>query len=296
MKMKNEELLNRCRSIDFSAESTSREKNLALLKSKIDKGEFEMKKIFKFKKSVALIAAAIAVLSLSVIALAAPAVVRHFEARIIQGEEYVSRFEIWESDDGEESLVVIEIDVNAEISIPIIAQMQDGEIVLYQARHPFSDLDEALSYYATEPLLPTYLPDGFAFRGASFTVCPVTNPENPFAATSSLIISYSDGQRDLQFIISSAITEWHKDEMSDERVTEVSGHFQSDGDDRVSVIISGSTVPNLDPPAETETEINGSTAQIGNGYLRLQIGDTNYAFASTELSMEELVRIAESLR
>jgi len=204
--MKENSLLQRCRSVDFSAESKNREKNLAGLKTKIEGVEPKMK---KFKKPVALMAAVIAVFALSVGALAAAGspVWRQIEARIIHSDGSKGELEMWTLEDDDYTMTIIRMDVNAsEMSdgdVFFETVTEDGEVTVTQMPDitRFDDLDEALSHFLLENvLLPTYLPEGFEFSNASFTVCPISNPGN-YRARKNIFLHYGNGQRTLSLNI-----------------------------------------------------------------------------------------------
>lgn len=254
-------LLEKCRRIDFSANSTSQEKTLEVLQSKLKnfrEGEIHMKETNKrFRKPVAIVAALVAILSLSVIAVAAGPVIRYLETRVLQGEDYVSMLVAKEGENW--SMVGIEISENA--TGPIIVEI-DGEMVVVMDRRVFYDLDEALSHLAVDsPMLPTYIPEGFTFENATFNICPINNPNQ--VGTRNLDINYRDGQNQLRISISYRPEEW--------------GMPMWIGDQR-------------------EIEINGNKAGIGGGILAVQSNDTMYLIDSAGLEEEQLIRIAESLR
>jgi len=189
------EFLERCRDVDFSAESMNYEKNLKALRAKlINEENPTMKKAMKMPFVVA--ATLVVVLSFSVVALAATAW-RYLDTRIIEGEEYVSNFVVKESEDGNYQIWGVEIDENA--SGPIIAEVDGDEIVLLDAHH-YDDLDEALARLEATlgtTKMPANLPDGFTFEQATY-----------HANVTALNISYMYGEQELGVRISYYPEEW----------------------------------------------------------------------------------------
>jgi hypothetical protein len=189
------EFLERCKNVDFSAESTSYEKNLEGLKTKINyEGNPIMKKIKKMPFAVA--ATLVIMLSFSVVALAATAW-RYLDTRILQGEEYVHHFTVSESEDGTIQIWATEIDSAA--SGPIIAEVDGEEVVLMDA-HDYDDLDEALDRLAAtlgSVMMPTQLPDGFVFENATY-----------YAHVTALSINFHYGEHFLNIYIAHYPEEW----------------------------------------------------------------------------------------
>ena len=256
----NEELLAKCQDLDFSAESTNYEKNLENLKAKLTatkERNYIMNKFQKLKSSVAIAAALIVLLSVSAFAFG-ETIWNYLETRIIQGEEYVNYFSIKQND--EYTVSIVEIDFNA--SGPIIAEI-DGIPTLILDISTFDDLDEAISHLrVANPLVPAYLPAGLTFEEASFSICPVRNPEEA-AAGQDLNIIYSSEQARLRIHILHHEAEW--------------GAF--------------SWMDDLE-----EIKVNGHSGLIGHGMLSLQIGNTAYIIDSVDLSAEQLIEIAASLQ
>ena len=189
------EFLEKCRDIDFSAESANYEKNLKTLKTNlINKENLAMKKSLKMPFAVA---ASLAVaLSLTVVGLAATAW-RYLDTRIIEGEEYVHNFVVKESEDGYYQIWGAEIDPDATGTI--VAEVDGEEVVLLDAHH-YDDLDEALARLGTTLdtiKMPAYLPDGFTFEQATY-----------HANVTALNISYKYGEQELGVHISYYPEEW----------------------------------------------------------------------------------------
>jgi len=188
------EFLNKCREIDFSAESVNCEKNLDALKSKLTNEErFAMNRIKKMPVAVA--AALAIVLSLSVVALAATAW-RYLDTRIIQGEEYVRSFTVVEGNDGSQ---IWGMEIDPDATGPIVAEVDGERVVLLDAHH-YDDLYAALARLAAtlgNTKMPAYLPDGFTFEQATY-----------HANANALNISYIFGEQELGVRIMHYPEEW----------------------------------------------------------------------------------------
>jgi len=191
------EFLERCKKIDFSAESDSYEKNLEDLKNKLTNEERTT--VNRIKKMPVAVAAALAVvLSLSVVGLAATAW-RQLDTRIIQGEEYVRNFTVQEATDGS-GIVMGSVDIDPDASGPIIAEVDGEEVVLWDA-HDYDDLDAALARLSaslgSDVIMPATLPQGFTFDNATY-----------HANVTALQINYTFGGQELRIRISHYPEEW----------------------------------------------------------------------------------------
>jgi len=110
---------------------------------------------------------------------AAPAIWRYFDTGVIQGEEFVTDFFVAEIDmpDGTTS-IGMGIDVDREAleaagGGPIILEAEGEEWVYLDELH-FDNLEDALALFQIENLLlPTYLPEDFAFSRFTFPVNPL---------------------------------------------------------------------------------------------------------------------------
>ena len=255
-----DELLEKCRKVDFSAESLNYDKNLEALKSKlakIDEESLDMKNTKKIRRSMVVAASLAATLSLSVAAFAAAPLWRQLETRITQGEQYVEHFERWVSEDGA-TMGASSIDPDA--SVPIIIEV-DGEEELIMDIHHFDNLNEALSLLAVDdPMLPSYLPEGFTFQRATFSISPIRNPENPYAANSVNIVYSNDKGSEIQLLISYYPAEWGGMSIGGEEIT-----------------------------------INGHRGEDAGGWMFVHPEDTLYSLSSRDVDSSVLIRIAESL-
>jgi len=299
--MSDEDFMAKCRDIDFSADNENREANLDALKGKlthtIKEEKYNMNsKAKRFKKPIALIAALIAVMSLSVVAFG-DTIWNYIEVRIIQGEEHVNHLSImhgpvttiYDDERGttvSQSVVIMESDIDRDAEGPIVIEV-DGRQQVLQDVHHFYNLDEALGYFvSSSPLLPTYLPEGFDFERATFSISPVRHPDI-FGASSNVNIHYSNGHGSLRLNIlhlgnvTFSMTE-------DGQLVWYEMEFEAEDIDFIPFTIN--------PEAIETIEINGHTAHIGNGMLALSIGNISYLLDSNDLTIEQLIQIAESLQ
>jgi len=179
--MRHDEFLAKCRNIDPSAE-IDRAKNLEHIKLRLieEEEKLNMMKPNRLKKPSVVAAALVAVLSLSVVAYAAaPAIWRHFDTGVVQGEEFVTDFFVAEIDmpDGTTSVgMAIDVDREAHQAADggaIILEV-DGEEWVYLDELHFDNLDDGLALLQIDNLLlPSYLPQGFAFDRLTFPVNPL---------------------------------------------------------------------------------------------------------------------------
>ena len=178
--MSNDDFLSKCKSIDPSVE-VDRKKNLEaikirLLKEKEQSAMLRNKKIRRPAVAVALLAG---IISFSVVAYAAvPMVWRHFDTRVIQGEEFVTDFFRGEIDlpDGTTSVGgVINIDRDALEAAGggvVIVEVDGVEEVVLDELH-LDNLQDGLNLLQlNNVLLPSYLPEGFSFSRFTFPVNP----------------------------------------------------------------------------------------------------------------------------
>lgn len=227
------------------------------------------------RPSIAIAAAVIAVVSLSAVAFARP-IWRQIQTTILEGQEYISEFTMKESEDGV-LMGMTAIAENVDEMGRVVVEI-DGEPVIIADPLVLHDLDEALSLFRSEDaniLLPTYLPEGFEFLNATFTICPIRNSEQ-IGVGKQLFIFFGNEYE------SFAIEIRHNPEEFGFQV------FWS--------------------LELTELTINGREAhKCGNGGLWVQATpNTSYMFMTwpmrfsgaigSELDSETLIRIAESLQ
>jgi len=180
--MKDDAFLAKCKSIDPSAE-VDFDKNLEAIKSRIrlltQKEQTNMTKNKKIKRPVAVAAllAGIMVLSAAVYA-AAPMIMRYFDTRIVQGDEFVTDFFVGEFDlpDGTTSVIsgsIIDREaLEAAGRRAIIAEVNGEQWVLLDELHLDSMEDGMALLQLDDALIPGYLPNGFSFSRFTFPVNP----------------------------------------------------------------------------------------------------------------------------
>lgn len=211
--MRHDEFLAKCRNIDPSAE-IDRAKNLEHIKLRLIEEEEKliMIKPNRLKKPSVVAAALVAVLSLSVVAYAAaPAIWRHFDTGVVQGEEFVTDFFVAEIDmpDGTTS-VGMGIDVDREAHQAagggVIILEVDGEEWVYLDELHFDNLDDGLALLQIDNLLlPGYLPQGFAFDRLTFPVNPNyhTYRLGTLPAAENAFIYFRNGDSSIQMQVGS---------------------------------------------------------------------------------------------
>jgi len=239
------------------------------LKNRSNEERYSVKNKRMIKPSIAIAAALIATLSLSVVAFGEP-IWRYLQTRVVEGEQYVTDFFLKESDDGfvmggltplegfEDGRVVIEV---------------EGELQVWRDPITFTNLSEALAIFpgAETPMMPTYLPEGFVFERAQFTICPINNPDVA-GAGGQLFVTFSNGEQDLTLEIRKHSEEWGFDMWA--------GDLEA-------------------------ITINGRDALVGGGGLSVQgTSEIRHTFftmpfwdgAGSNLGYDDLIRMAESLR
>jgi len=261
MRISDEDLITKCKEIDFSADSQNFEANLEKLKSKLTQPRAGTKSR-KTKRPIAIIAAAVAALSLSVVAFG-DTIVQLLDVIFIQGEEYVSK--VWEMEsDGRARHFGIAID--STIGSPIVINI-DGHEHVIRDEGVFYDLEEALGYlHIQHPLLPTWLPPGYAFDRVVFSLDP--RRHNVQMYSRAMNIFYTDGENELRLNIM---------------------HFHRE-DGEIFLPFNTEYV-NIDIRARADT----ITAAVGDGFLGVPVNDTVYIFESDLLTRDEFVRIAQSM-
>jgi len=237
---------------------------------KLKKGEDHPMKNRKFvKPSMAVVAALIAALSISVVAFAAaPVVWRYLDTRVIQGEGFVNHFSVRVAevaDDEELSIFQIEIDSEALAAADggaVIVEIDGESMVILDNLH-FDNIDDALNLLAIDnALTPGFLPDGFMFEQAVFPVNPITHP-NEFRAARHMYVDYSNGADNIRFQISAWDSDWG-----------------------ISVFSAN----------QEDILINGNAGAIADGMAVVLIDDVLYMIDGLSLTREELIRVAESLQ
>jgi len=266
--MTDKEFLEKCRNIDFSA-GCDMEKNLEILKARLslDKEEnVDMMKNKRFKRPVAVAAVIAAVLSVSVVAAAAvPMVWRYLDTRVVEGEAFVFDFTVKESEYYGYTMTGISIDRDALEAAgggAIIVEVEGETRVMLDELH-FESTEEAFKLLEIDnPLLPSYLPEGFALERVTFPVSPINHPDQEGSAT-VVNIRYTDGEDVILLMIAAWDESW--------------GISIFAGDQR-------------------DITINGHSAGIADGGLKMLIDNVSYFISAPSLTQEQLIRIAESLQ
>ena len=177
--MINDDFLAKCRSLDPSAEIDS-EKNRKIIKARLlDEENVVILKNKRIRRPAAAAAVLAGILSFSVAAYAAaPMVWRHFDTQVIQGEEFLEDFWMAEIDmpDGTTSIGgshSIDRDaLEAAGGGVIIVEVEGEEFVLLDELHLDSMKDGLALLEIENPLIPSFLPEGFAFSRFTFPVNP----------------------------------------------------------------------------------------------------------------------------
>ena len=161
----------------------------------------------RIKRSVLVAAVVVGILSLSVVAYAAvPGIWRYFDTRVIQGEEFVQDFWVGETDlpDGTTS-VGSHIDIDREAleaagGGAVIVEVDGEKWVVLDELH-LDNIEDGLALLQLEnPLLPSFLPEGFALGRFTFPV----NPNNhqymmgTIRAAMHAIVDYTNGDSTIQ--------------------------------------------------------------------------------------------------
>ena len=211
----------------------------------------------KFMKSSLVAAILIGVFVVSA-AFAAPAIWRHLDAQIIEGEEFVNEFTVKESEEG--TIWGIDVDMEALEAAGgrVVVEVDGGYTVILDQAH-FDDLDEAIGSFGIRRVrTPDYIPEGFGFQRATFPVNPATNPD-----ANHMFADFINDEDNIRI----HTIEW-------------------DSDWGISIICLN----------QEDITINGNIGAITDGTLMVIIDDVLYTIDAPSLTRAELIRIAESLR
>jgi len=235
------------------------------LKNHFIEERFTMENKKTVRPSRIIAAALIGVLTLTAIAFAAPTIWRHLDTRVIEGEDYMSNFEMKVSDDG--TTVVMGAEFHAgPLDGGLVKVEADGEYMVLADPISFDSIDEAANLSTLAHVLtPTYLPEGFAFERAGFPINPTNHPDHPIAA-GHIVAIYSNNDENITLQI-----------------------MQWDSDWGISFFSA----------AQVDVTINGNVGAVADGMLMVIIDDVKYSISASSalnLTQAELVRIAESLR
>jgi len=233
------------------------------LKSKLDNKErYPMKNKRIFKPAVAIAAVLITTMSLSIVAFG-DQIWRPLQTRVVEGEQHVEHLSLKISEDGF-TMGTMQMAEGAQDERVVVEV--EGELQVWQDPLILTSLSEAVALFAGDevPMLPTYLPEGFTFERARFSICPVNNADIEYAG-GQLMIFYSNG--DESFIL------------------EIRKQHERYGFDYWG--------GNLE-----EITINGRTALIGDGGLSVHTSSQirNTFFNAHNIDDETLIRMAESFR
>ncbi|MCL2620717.1 MAG: hypothetical protein FWD97_07285 [Defluviitaleaceae bacterium] len=259
--MSDKDFLEMCKAFDPSAE-VDKARQFEKIKTKLNQEErIIMNKNRKMKKpAVALVAALVGVMSISAVAIAAVnGNWRHSEIVILEGEQYVNEFTRMENLD--EGIIMGSRDIYRYATSPIVIEV-DGVAEVIQDLTILHDLDEALAKLTIDVLQPAYLPEGFTFSYARFDVDPIRNPDHWSAGTSVALV-FANGDQEFRLSVMYYPVEWGMPYWS---------------------------------AAYEDLEINGSIARIGEGMFMMLTGEIGYTISSGDLTHEQIVQIAKSLK
>ena len=241
-----EEFIAKIRATDFSSESKNKEGNLEILKGKLatinKEREINMKK--GIRKPVIIAACVAAVMTISVTAFGQD-LVRYVRSTMLGDHAH---------------FVVVEDDGNAVRERSASSEIED----VVTSWLTFYDAEEGRSHFITDALLPSYLPNGYAFSHIFYFVESMETLLQEYGANKYMGVVFTDGAYELQ--------------MQARFMDETTGFALSATD------------------AMRTVEINGHEAVIDVNTLSILIGDVMYFFFGNEnIGADELVKIAESL-
>lgn len=261
--MSHKDFLEMCKAFDPSAE-VDKARQLENIKTKLNQKEcVDMNKNRRMKKpAVAILAAVVGVVTLSAGVLAAVnGNWRHLEVRVLEGEQYVNEITMARKESPDGDVLSGMIDIDRDATSPIIIEV-DGVAEVLQDITIVYDLDEALAKLSIDVLQPAYLPEGFAFSHARFLVDPIRNPDHS-SAGKNVEIFFNNDDQELRLTVMHYPAEWGMPQWS-------------------------ATYEDL--------EINNMPARIGGIVLWLQAGDVAHSLGSMDLTHEQLIEIANSLK
>jgi len=169
--MKNDKIVDMYNSIKLSNDAKSRIYTKAT--------QVDAKKNIKWQVA-AVVLAALLVLSVAAYA-AAPAILRHFSTRVIEGEEFVTGFSVVEFDPGDGTASVgmelgIDLDAMDAAGGGVVILEVDGEEWVYLDELHFDNMEDGLALLELENVMtPTALPQGFSFSRFTFPVNPLNH-------------------------------------------------------------------------------------------------------------------------
>ena len=252
-----EEFIAKFRNTDFSSESRNKEKNLEMLKAKMvtinEERETCMKK--GIRKPIA-IAACVAVVLTASVTVFGQDLVRY--VRLVLGDH--AGFIIAEEISEEERQVLME---------EMQELIDEGIIVISEgpADEPdwltFTDAEEGRSHFITDVLLPTRLPEGFAFKHIFYFVESLEELQE-YGANKYMGVIFSNGADEIQMQI---------------RFMDETTGFEASATAHARSI-----------------EINGHEGVVDLSTVNLLIGDVMYMFFGMGIAdVEDLMEMARSL-
>jgi hypothetical protein len=129
----------------------------------------------------------------------------------------------------------------------------------------FTDIEEGTEHFATDVLMPEYLPEGYRFDRIAYYADSVDALETQKGANEYMSVYYTNGEHELR---------------SQVRFTD-----------------EGSSYKTILTEFSQEITINGYDAVLDTNTLDVQIGDVLYMFLTNDsVNADELVKIAESLK
>ena len=175
--MINDDFLAKCKKLDPS-HGIDFEKNRAIIKTRLEKENFTMQRHKSMRKLAVVAAVIVGILSLSVAAYAAvPAIWRYFDTQVVEGEEFISDLWVAEFDmpDGTTSVgshINIDREAARAAGGAVIIEV-DGEEWVVLDELTMDNMEDGLALLELEnPMLPSFIPEGFAFDRFTFPVDP----------------------------------------------------------------------------------------------------------------------------
>jgi len=289
MRSYNDDFIEKCKSIDFSAESTNRERNLEALKTKISDIDKERNiNMNKIPLKIALVAAVVLSLSMVVYGNDLVRIIKtvtlgnRAEFIVAESVESMERVPIEEEFAGK----IFDKDGNALTHYPMDRQIYnadgepvfitfDGETTRLMTKEEydeffnvetveFYDIEEGKSHFVTDVLMSEYMPEGYSFDKISFFGDLETLKTDPHA-NMYMSVFYSNGKDEI----------YSQVRFMDETYDFVRGASKD----------------------AKEMKLNGHDALLDGNRLYIQIGDVMYMFFANEnLDPKELVKMAETLK
>ncbi len=288
----NKKLVEKFKGVDFSKESLNKEKNLELLKiqlKNLEKREIVMKKSVKRTMVVAATVAALLCVSLAVYGGEFFNIVKSFKIGKnvkynvvedkrpeipvpagLEGKLFYENGKMLKNfppqgrifnAEGKEVQVVWDASAGAAVMVT----MEEFENMSDNGKVQVKNLDEARKYFATDILVPQYLPDGYSFDYAEFYGESLEDIKSNVHANKYMGIFFTNGSSqilcDVQYL---------------------------DGEKAMEVNVVGD--------AEKAT-INGNEAMVRSKGIDVKINNVLYMFHGDSIgSKEQMIKIVESMK